>query len=908
MKKLFTLILFLFSFIGFSQSGDGYINYTSWRTQCGNGCNIQTTINGTAVTVAGHMNNTLEFDAAMREYVGLSATEILNSGETQAFSAGGFGTSVLSYNGGRPIGPGNSQGEYYIVDYTGWFYASSTGNYKFWTYSDDSHEFWLDLDGDGVLESTEMITKKYNGSGNNQSTNISLTSGTWYKLRVRFHEFTGGDWLRVQYQDPTHNGGSTTSSWRILGDTTWGDKVSNAEPAPTFVNTVANDGPNAIIYKSFKINDYANNNNQGEYNDHPQSSSDFDAMFDYANKNTTTWTHYGRDTATKAFTWPYPNLLPKHDNTNFGWIIEGYFVPPTSGTYKFQLNSDDRSDFWFDANDDGTITNTGIGLGNGAREIDITNLTAGVSYKFRVRFEQGAGGANLTLKWKSPEDIAAGAAFAFNGNTIYSIDADNYVEPFHYDVNYKFRNIDETGFSINTYYEVSDSEIAKNSNSNTISLDGNGEATITSQVDEDLVGQGKYNITATPGNVEWVVTYMPMVTNKYTYRIGLDAREFPSNVDLDDVNNIELLDLVDTDGTSSYFGTPGYSNSWSVRSNDPNGWNEFNYMTWSTIPFSSSNYSSSIRSLGGGGYALKVDLNFNEVTAYKTQYVVFDSPTTSELEAMVDDVFTVADVVMAFNELAGGGINGGFKGDFDYNVQYANADVSRDGVFDFKDTQIMLDFLNGGTMFDASYLAAVMSLTEVSAYNSMTSTNWTNYGGTRTMFPLGLVTGTKQYDKSIAVHWKGDVNMSHSHLPSSVQVTSMARNMTISNSSKSIQNQFEVDLDIEKIGEEIVVTLKVPENTKNITGSEFRIGYDNSRVTFDRIENDSNLQSFSARRSTYIKLGSISSDGSQNLNGGTEYKIYFKETNNLDSFLGLVSVLNVELVKKDGTQIGVIVK
>ena len=224
----------------------------------------------------------------------------------------------------------------------------------------------------------------------------------------------------------------------------------------------------------------------------------------------------------------------------------------------------------------------------------------------------------------------------------------------------------------------------------------------------------------------------------------------------------------------------------------------------------------------------------------------------------------------------------------------------------------MIDFLNGGSMFDASYLAAVMSLTKLSEYESMTSTNWINYGTTRTQFPLGLVTGTKQYDKSIAVHWKGDVNMSHSHLPSNIQVTSMAmKSMNISNSpqptSKS-ENTIEVDLDIQKIGEEIVVTLNLPQNSKEIVGTEFRIGYDNSRVTFDRIENGSDLQSFSAKRSTYIKLGSISSDGSQNLNGGTEYKIYFKETNNLTSFLGLVSVLKSELVKKDGTQIGVIVK
>ena len=329
------------------------------------------------------------------------------------------------------------------------------------------------------------------------------------------------------------------------------------------------------------------------------------------------------------------------------------------------------------------------------------------------------------------------------------------------------------------------------------------------------------------------------------------------------------------------------------------------------IDYSSSNYSSSIRN-GGNYYALKTELNFTEVTAYKTQYVVFDSPTTTELETIVDDVFTVADVVMAFNELSGGGLFGGFKGDFDYNVQYTNADVNRDGVFDYNDTQIMLDFLNGGTMFDASYLAAVMMLTDLTSYESMTSTNWTGFTSSRTQFPLGLSTGTKQYDKSIAVHFKGDVNMSHSHLPSSTQVTSMAMdNMHIRNSSPMTSKSadtIEVDLDIQKIEDEIVVTLNLPQNSKGVVGTEFRVGYDSDRVTFDRIESESTLQSFSTVRSSYIKLGSISTDGSQNLNGGTEYKIYFKEANDLTSFLGLVSVTKSELVGKGGEQIGVIVK
>ena len=897
MKKFLLTLLLLLPTLGFSQSGDGYINYKSYRTQCNSGCVFTRVINGTMVWVNGYMNNTTEFNAAMM--VGSdTGVSVLNSGEVLVHSNKGFGSSSGSNTGGRPTG--QSQGEYYIVDYTGWFYASSTGNYKFKTWSDDAHEFYLDLDGDDVLESNELITKKYGGAGNNTSSNIALTSGTWYKLRVRFHEYTGNDWLRVIYQDPTNNG---SINWKIVGDTAWGDKVSNSEPAPDFTNN-ASDGKNAVYYKVFSTN--GGDGSVGSH--HPDNSSQFDALLNPSTAGTE-WTHQGRDTGTKALTWPWPNTLPRPNNgVWFGWEITGYFVPEETGTYEFKISSDDRSDFYLDLDDDGSYeagTDEQVVYyyeGPSVYEKNVS-LTKDSPVKFRVRYSQGNGGANLYLKWTKPSDTADN--HTFNSDEIWSVKPQDV--PFHYDVNYKFRNIDETDFKINTYYEVSSSEIAQNSNSSAITLDGNGEATITSQVDTDLVGQGKYDITATPGNVEWVVIYSPIVNNKYNYSIGLDVREFPSGVDLDDVNEIELLDLVDTDGTSNYFGTPGYPNSWDVQSNGST-WNNFYYRTWSAIDYSSSNYSSSIRN-GGNYYALKTELNFTEVTAYKTQYVVFDSPTTTELETLVDDVFTVADVVMAFNELSGGGLFGGFKGDYDYNIQYTNSDVNRDGVFDYNDTQLMIDFLNGGTMFDTSYLAAVMMLTDLESYESMTSTNWTGFTGSRTQFPLGLSTGTKQYDKSIAVHWKGDVNMSHSHLPSTTQTTSMARVSSAPQpTTYKSEDTIEVDLDIEKIEDEIVVTLNLPQNSKGVIGTEFRVGYDSDRVEFDRIESESNLESFSAVRSSYIKLGSISTDGSQNLNGGTKYKIYFKESNNLNSFLGLVSVIKSELVGKGGEQIGVIVK
>jgi len=94
MKKLFTILLFLLSFVGFSQSGDGYVNYTSYRTQCNNGCYFSRTVDGTSVLVYQHMSNTAEFDAAMTVISSSNEVSVLNSGETQAFSAGGFGSSI----------------------------------------------------------------------------------------------------------------------------------------------------------------------------------------------------------------------------------------------------------------------------------------------------------------------------------------------------------------------------------------------------------------------------------------------------------------------------------------------------------------------------------------------------------------------------------------------------------------------------------------------------------------------------------------------------------------------------------------------------------------------------------------------------------------------------------------------
>ena len=553
------------------------------------------------------------------------------------------------------------------------------------------------------------------------------------------------------------------------------------QAAPTFANTVANDGQNAVKYRSFKINDYASNNNQGEYNAHPTSASDFDAMFDYGNKKTTTWTHQGRDTATKAFTWPWSNILPRHANQNFGWIIDAYFVPPTSGTYKFQLNSDDRSDFWFDANDDGTITNTGIGLGNGSREVDITNLTAGVSYKFRVRYEQGAGGANLYLKWKSPEDVAAGAAFAFNGNTIYSIDADDYTVAIDYTVNYNFHsNFTTTDYAVDTYYESGTNEVTKNSNSQTKNLGADGSVDISDQIDTD------------------------------------------------------------------------YS---------------------------------------------------------KTQHIVFAEPSSTVLASTAAAVVTVADVYLAFQELTDRGINNDQSGNkFTYGIQYANANVDRDSDFDFDDTYMMLDWLNGGTSFNITGLASVMRLIETSEYNSVASSAVGNYS-TQTMFPLGLTTGTNTYTKNVNVTWLGDVNLSHSPTPTNnLSVTGM----TISNASSMtdrkmyISNAPTIELRIESEVKDDKIHYKVRGTYDGtpIGAIQLQLKYNKDKIQLSDNIFETGGTDFVNDQDGMISFGSLKIDDGTLNNLSTYEFIFTGETS--EGSLGLILIEAIEAVTTDNEPVNIL--
>ena len=667
------------------------------------------------------------------------------------------------------------------------------------------------------------------------------------------------------------------------------------QSAPTFSSAVS-DGQDAIIYKSFKINDYDSNGGQSEYNAHPANASDFDNMFDYANKKTTEWTHYGRETATKAFTWP-SSKLPRHNSNNFGWEIEGKFVPEETGTYTFQLDSDDRSDLFFDTNSDGNMVNTNLAYNNGARTADIS-LTADNVYSFRVRYEQGVGGADLYLKWKRPSD----SDYQFNKDEIWSVSPASI--PHKLDVVYNINDdLDKTKFTSKLEYDngtVNGTKTESLGTSGQVSYNDDGGGVYSTQVNT-----GNKKATTTGGSVEWCVIYAYDNTNN-RYRVGIDSREFTNQQpDWDKVTKLKLFDLWDGSVTPK-----------SGNNNADTHWNEYWIYTDTELDFSNSTFSSYIRSMGGGGYGIKAEFEFVDVTSYINHDLLLEVDNTYYSDQYAN-VITVQDLALAFSHLTSpgsGGPFGGSGGIYTTGIEYVVSDVNEDNKFDFTDTQLMMQHIYGDTdPFEGNTFDDVVLLFE-SDYNSWSTSDWSTSvprGKTKTYVPstsFSQRTQSKTYNMAIL----GDVNFSHSKQPTNYTTNSAQEtSMDVRYSSAPTFNRTDSSIvfDIDRIENEITLELSIPSNQKNIVGSQFKIYFDKDRVEYNETEFSSEvIPNFATGRSNYVTVGSFTSEDSQNLNNGITYRLKFKLKSNLQSTLGLFGIRFMELVDKDNEKIELKIK
>jgi hypothetical protein len=401
-----------------------------------------------------------------------------------------------------------------------------------------------------------------------------------------------------------------------------------------------------------------------------------------------------------------------------------------------------------------------------------------------------------------------------------------------------------------------------------------------------------YKAITSPGQVEWCVIYDYDATNK-RYRIGVDAREFVgTNVAPNNVTKLKLLDL--WDGVVTF------------NSYDPNGWAEYYVYTQTQFNYTGSSYSSNLRS-GNGFYGVSVDFGFTQIGAFKQHKMQLNEYDTAQLKTLYNSIVTVSDVWLAFKEVANTGIFGNEIGkEFGYGIQYKNADVDNNGIFNEADCFKLLQNLTGTTDLFTSYtLDNTIQLIPDSTYNKIGKSNWSSFqlfSGRE--YPFSLLDGVISYNYDLAVAFKGDVNLSHSAIPPANGITNMSVRTSMSTSipaSTDVQSSIITELSNDKV----YAYITFDPLQQNVVGTQFQLNYDNSILKFEGVEfkTKGSPTNYGTNKGTFVNLGSLITDGNTSLDNTTEYKVTFTPTKAITNTLGLLGIGATDAVSKDGKQL-----
>lgn len=328
--------------------------------------------------------------------------------------------------------------------------------------------------------------------------------------------------------------------------------------------------------------------------------------------------------------------------------------------------------------------------------------------------------------------------------------------------------------------------------------------------------------------------------------------------------------------------------------------------TWDLVP------GSSVVNFDSAGDA-NLTPGFNKVDDLAA-IINWDSQTA--FSEFYDEVVTISDAALAFKELSNRGINQDEVGnELAYGIQFMNGDVYQNGDFHIDDSYMILAHVLGNNTYleqeDAMVYASKFYLK--AQYDTITVANHLQFPNNGTlMIPLENSAPNVlnfEYDASIA--WRGDVNLSHSSLPViQVQAQSVAKSakafrFSTNKEASTIYSKLTTELKDGKV----IATLTFDPKTQEVTGTQFKLAYDESKLTFDEIKfNTSNsATNFGTAKENYVRFGSLIQSGTEKLTDKTTYTLTFTPKVQLTNTLGLIVTSNTDAVNKSGEQLKLII-
>jgi hypothetical protein len=239
-------------------------------------------------------------------------------------------------------------------------------------------------------------------------------------------------------------------------------------------------------------------------------------------------------------------------------------------------------------------------------------------------------------------------------------------------------------------------------------------------------------------------------------------------------------------------------------------------------------------------------------------------------------------------------------------IQYLNADVDGNGVFNESDTYKLLQHLTGvQSLSQSTALTYLMKLYNKSDYDGITPSNWgTQFNSTRNLIPFTLSSLNNTYNLSVT--WLGDVNLSHS---AQQTISSVASNSirSMSLATNSISTDIQASILTELVNGKAYAYISLNPLQNELVGTQFQLNYDNSVLKFDGVEfkTKGSPTNFGTNKGTYVNIGSLITDGNNILDNTTEYRIMFTPIKNITNVLGLISVGSTDAVNRNGKQLKV---
>jgi hypothetical protein len=452
-------------------------------------------------------------------------------------------------------------------------------------------------------------------------------------------------------------------------------------------------------------------------------------------------------------------------------------------------------------------------------------------------------------------------------------------------------NIDETKFTAKGYTYTNNTWNIVNGTAKQLS--GLGKVDLTSLLDTAKTANGT-RATTSAGQVEWAII------NPYNESLGghqllIDEREFDgTGVSPTNVTSIKLFDIYD--GPVSVYNVSGFWKMYIMPGN-------------LTTKITSSTFQSQLR-LQDGWYGTRAEFAFSPIMTYKPHGMELTHSNQTELNTLYSSIVGVSDVYLAFKELADKGILGNQSGlGLTNGIQYLNADVDGNGVFNESDTYKLLQHLTGvQPLSQSTALTYLMKLYNKSDYDAITTSNWgTQFNSTRNLIPFTL--GSLNNTYNINVTWLGDVNLSHSAQQS---VSSVATNSyrSMSLMTNSVSNEINASLMGENVGGNVIITISIDPLQQELVGTQFQLNYDNTALEFRKVEftTKGNPTNFGTDKGSYVKIGSLITDGSTLLDKTTEYKITFVPKIGIQGVLGLTSISATDAVNRAGTTLKIKMK